>query len=76
LNNNQFETTHLNQAAYLLSRKVPFNGLKRLPTGQAVFLFDNPSDEILADWIKEPGKFIKSYENARNYLRDILEGRR
>ena len=72
----QFETHILKLAAYLHSKDVPFNGLRRLPTGQAIFIFDQPSTKILAEWMLEPGNLINEYEESKNYLRDVLEGKR
>jgi hypothetical protein len=74
--NGQFETTDLKLAAFLFAKDVPFDGLRWIGVSQAVFLFAKPDSEILASWLEEPGKFIKKYEDARNFLRDKIEGRR
>ncbi len=75
MNDKHFETSTLNFASYLYSRNVRFNGL-RWNDNQAVFLFETPPDDVLADWLREPGKLIKRYEDAKNFLRDTLEGKR
>ncbi len=75
-NNNHFETTDLKLAAFLYAKDVFFDGLRWPTPQQAVFLFQQPPDEILAAWLKEEGKFIKKYEDARNFLRDTVEGKR
>jgi len=72
LDNGIYEVTNLNKASYLLACNVKFNGLRWEPTGKAVFLFDNPSDEVLANWARTPGRFIQNYEACRNKLRDAL----
>jgi hypothetical protein len=74
--NGIFETTDLKLAAFLYAKDVDFDGLRWLNPNQAVFRFITPSDDILAMWVKEEGRFIKKYEDARNFLRDKVEGKR
>lgn len=73
--NGKFETTDLKFASYLYAKGVPYNGLRWPTPQQAVFLFEQPPDDILASWLKDEGKFIKKYETARNYLRDDVAGK-
>ena len=75
-NNGHFETTDLKLAAFLYAKGAYFDGLKWLPTRQAVFLFKQPPAELLAAWMLDDGKFIKRYEDARNILRDRVESER
>ncbi len=74
--NGYFETTDLKLASFLYAKNVEFDGLRWATPNQAVFCFVKPPDEILALWLKDEGLFIKKYEDARNYLRDKLEGKR
>jgi hypothetical protein len=74
--NGLFETTNLTLAAFLYAKEVEFNGLRWTNPNQAVFLFEQPPDEILASWLKDDGKFIKKYEEARIFLRDKVDGKR
>jgi hypothetical protein len=70
-----FETTDLKLAAFLFAKEVQLDGLRWIGDRQAVFVFSKPENEILSAWLLEEGKFIKKYEQARNYLRDKLEGK-
>ena len=75
-NGNHFETTDLNLAAFLYAKDVEFVGLRwRENSSQAVFVFDKPADGVLASWLLDEGKFIKRYEDGRNFLRDKVRGR-
>ena len=76
LTNGHFETTDLNLAAFLFAKEVEFTGLNwKGNSSQAVFVFIQPTDDILAAWLLDEGKFIKKYEDARNFLRDKVRGR-
>jgi hypothetical protein len=72
--NGKFETTDLKLAAFLYSKGVHFYGLSWANPQRAVFVFET-NDDVLAAWLKEDGKFIKKYEDSRNFLRDVLEGK-
>ena len=74
--NGHFETTDLKLASFLFAKDVPFDGLRWIGTRQAVFLFAKPDSDILAAWLLAEGKFIKKYEDARNFLRDQVERER
>lgn len=75
-NGHHFETTDLNLAAFLYAKDIEFIGLRwKENSTQAVFVFDKPADDILAAWLLEEGKFIKRYEDGRNFLRDKVRGR-
>ena len=74
--NGHYETTGLSLASFLYSKGVKFVGIKWLDSRQAVFLFEQPSSEILAAWMLDEGKFIKRYEDAKNALRDRMESER
>ena len=75
--NNKFTTEKLELAAYLYSNNVPFRGVI-WPENQnyALFIFEKPPDELLANWVTTYSKFTKEMKDARNYLRDVIEGKR
>ena len=73
--NGFYSTKFLRLAAFLYANKVPFRGLRWDNPDQATFLFDTPPDGLLAEWMKETEDFIRSYENAKNFLRDKTEGK-
>jgi len=75
-NGKNFETTDLNLAAFLYAKDIDFVGLRwKENSTQAVFVFEKPTDEVLAAWLLDEGKFIKRYEDGRNFLRDKVRGR-
>ena len=78
LNGNHFyETPDLKQGAFLLANHVVFRGLKwDAKHKQATLLFDIPPDSVLAEWIKGQSKFLKEYQEARDFLRDRIEEER
>jgi hypothetical protein len=74
--NSKYKTPNLNQAAYLYAKDIPFLYIEWSPNSdKALFVFENPPDEVLAGWMRDEGLFIKRYEDARNILRDKLEGK-
>ena len=72
--NSYFETPDLGFAAYLVLQEVPYFGVKWTSPQQAVFIFQTPSNTILADWLKADGDRFRQFRKAIDTLRDDLLG--
>jgi hypothetical protein len=75
-NNHSYETPDFNLAVFLHSKNVTFRCLQWPTPQRAVFVFDEPPSDVLLAWMKDEGVFVRKYMDSRNYLRDVLEGKR
>jgi hypothetical protein len=73
---NTFETTDIDFASFLYANDVPFIRLNWANTERASFVFETPSNDLLASWLKDYQELIRKMKVARNLLRDIVEGKR
>ena len=74
--NDTFDTKDFHQAAFLRARGVLFKETRWPTPYQAVFVFNKPSDKILADWQSGQDKVsARALKSAMDFLRDELRKR-
>ena len=74
--NDTFETTGFHEAAFLRARGVLYCETRWPTPHQAVFVFNRPSDRILADWQSGQDKVsARALKSAMDFLRDELRKR-
>lgn len=74
--NGTFETTDIDLASFLYAKDVQFIRLNWTNPERAAFVFETPSNEILASWLIDYQELMRKMKAARNFLRDTVERKR
>lgn len=63
-------------ASFLYAKGIQFIRLNWGDPERAAFVFETPPDDLLASWLKDYQQLIRKMKDARNFLRDTIEGKR